>query len=140
MASHRFHLQYVLVGRTGGIISGPSKTREYLDSQVQYYTNSEVAPIYIHSKTMDDNSESEIPDGILALEGATNEEAAALWSILDEVAGDSATRSTTVFIGAMMAAMNAMGLSKEVVEELVTRMTMAAMNAAGPTENCQHDS
>lgn len=133
MKAHRFHLQYVLVGRTGGIISGPTRGREYLDSQVGDFIGAEIAPVYINSENMDAQSENEILPGSLSLEGATEEEGSALWDILDDVAGDSAKRSMAAFTEELMKALSAMEAPPKFIEELLSRMSMDGPSA--PIDN-----
>lgn len=133
MKAHKLHLQYVLVGRTGGIISGPTKGRKFLDARVDDFIDAEVSPVYIRSDNMDAQSETETLPGTLSLEGATKEEGAELWEILDEVAGDSARRSMQAFTDELLKALDAMDAPPEFIKELVVRMSMSDPSA--PIDN-----
>lgn len=118
------HLRYALIGNTGGIISGPSANKKYLDAQVEHYQNAQVVPVYIRSSNMDENTDWEDVDSPMVIVGATDEEAGELWGALDEVAADTAKRAFHFMLTEVKIALSVMDIPAGLEKELLARMLL----------------
>lgn len=113
------HVRYVLVGRSGGIMSGPTANREYLDEQVQHFSDSQVVPVFIHSSKMDENTAYDERVGTpLTIASGDEEAARVIYDALDE-AGQAAIGG---MVTQMSEVLNKMGADNDFCVEFIIRM------------------
>lgn len=128
------HLRYALIGHTGGIISGPSANKKYLDVQVEHYQDAQVVPVYIRSSNMDENTDWDDEDSPLVIVGA-DEGAEELWGAVEEVATEAIQRAFRFMLTEVGDALSVMDIPKGLAAELLARMLLE--DPTGPLDGPQ---
>lgn len=113
------HVRYVLVGRSGGIISGPTASREYLDEQVQHFSDSQVVPVFIHSSKMDENTAYDERVGTPLTIASGDEEAA---RVIHDALDEARQMATGDIVTQMSAVLAKMGADNDFCVEFMDRM------------------